>query len=400
MRGFLIFIFLIPLFLFGVTERQLTTFYRKELKGQCDKIDAPLDLLLSFPEGMFPAVSCFNVDVDESGVYQTVVQGGCQLFYVLHDRAHNLGFSNNEIFLSKGIMTFIVVSENSTSCSFSLRKKPETIQVYNKEEFYETFDKGAILLEFKVPKETPYLVRILGKGNFIMRISGKDWKKEEAIWEGDTDFGVYLEKGEIMHVFIERTKPEKFSIIISPLATPSFEKSFNYLCAGQKRVIKLRFSKEIYRKEKNSLKSIVGTDLLNLIRPRKYLEDLVKKIATSCENPKDALISLVKAIPYVSDKYYGSYPKTPIETLLEGGDCEDKSILLVSLLKILGEKAVFVIFKNHMGVGVPCETEKPDFYHSGMKYCYVETTARTGENPKPEELKEHYFMIIDPDEIR
>lgn len=86
-----------------------------------------------------------------------------------------------------------------------------------------------------------------------------------------------------------------------------------------------------------------------------------------------------QAIPYKEDpKNNGyDYPKYPIETVVEtGGDCEDKAALLVALLNTFGFDAVFIQFKDHMGVGMQGERSKGSYYpYNGKKYYYVESTA-------------------------
>lgn len=82
------------------------------------------------------------------------------------------------------------------------------------------------------------------------------------------------------------------------------------------------------------------------------------------------------ALPYVSEE--GEYPKYPAETLVEGGDCEDKSILLAALLRALGYKVALLVFDGdpgHMAVGVDCPGCRGAYYlHDGVKYFYLETT--------------------------
>lgn len=92
------------------------------------------------------------------------------------------------------------------------------------------------------------------------------------------------------------------------------------------------------------------------------------------------LIDFVQqAIPYkVDPKNNGyDYPKYPIETIVEaGGDCEDKAALLVALLNTFGFDAVFIQFKDHMGVGIHGEKRTGSYYpYNGKKYYYIESTA-------------------------
>lgn len=68
-------------------------------------------------------------------------------------------------------------------------------------------------------------------------------------------------------------------------------------------------------------------------------------------------------------KRKGEYPKYPVETLVEGGDCEDKSILLAAILRAMGYRTALLVFSGnpgHIAVGVEC----PD--------CWGAITTRMG----------------------
>lgn len=88
-------------------------------------------------------------------------------------------------------------------------------------------------------------------------------------------------------------------------------------------------------------------------------------------------VSFVQGLEYVSDKIgtgYDEYPKFPLETLYDkGGDCEDTSILLASLLRELGYGTVLVMTDDHMGVGIKTD-EQANFQYLGMNFYYIETT--------------------------
>ena len=92
-------------------------------------------------------------------------------------------------------------------------------------------------------------------------------------------------------------------------------------------------------------------------------------------------IRLVQSISYVNDKDSTGkedYPKYPIETVYEmEGDCEDLSILLVALLRKMGFETCFVVFSDHVGVGIRLDDAENGTYfeYDGVKYYYVETTA-------------------------
>ena len=88
--------------------------------------------------------------------------------------------------------------------------------------------------------------------------------------------------------------------------------------------------------------------------------------------------AFVQGLDYVPDDIgtgYDEYPKFPLETLYDqGGDCEDSSILLASLLRELGYGTVLVTTVDHMGVGVKA-SETANFTYMNMDFHYIETTA-------------------------
>ncbi len=101
-------------------------------------------------------------------------------------------------------------------------------------------------------------------------------------------------------------------------------------------------------------------------------------------------ISFVQSLEYLpdDDSLGYDYPKYPLETLYDcGGDCEDTSILLVSLIREMGYGCCLVEFDDHMGVGVLGSDNVVGSYYEmhGNKYYYVETTDtgwQIGEMPR------------------
>lgn len=90
------------------------------------------------------------------------------------------------------------------------------------------------------------------------------------------------------------------------------------------------------------------------------------------------------AIPY----QVTAAPELPAQTLIDNGDCKDKSILLAALLKSLSYKVTLLEFPpqggepGHMAVGVAfSDSQIPDskslsyYSYKGYKYYFAETTA-------------------------
>jgi hypothetical protein len=114
----------------------------------------------------------------------------------------------------------------------------------------------------------------------------------------------------------------------------------------------------------------------------------IKKKGYAPDSAVDFILSFVQSLEYVPDSIatgYDEYPKYPLETLYDmGGDCEDTSILLASLLLEMGYSVVLIGLtsederKNHMGVGIKGTSTLPGSYfmHAGSRYYYTETSEK------------------------
>lgn len=120
----------------------------------------------------------------------------------------------------------------------------------------------------------------------------------------------------------------------------------------------------------DELISQVTTQLEYLAAEGGYSRDEIPYIATA----------FVQSLPYVSDSAsagYDEYPRFPFETLYHGGgDCEDSSILLASLLHEMGYGVALITLPDHMAVGVHGDESISGSYYdyNGIKYFYLETT--------------------------
>lgn len=102
----------------------------------------------------------------------------------------------------------------------------------------------------------------------------------------------------------------------------------------------------------------------------------------------------VQHLEYVPDDVstpYNDYPRYPVETLVHrGGDCEDASILLASILQALGEEVGLLRLPGHLQVGVVRDGSYPGahYEHGGECYYVLEATGggwRLGEAPPEHE---------------
>lgn len=121
------------------------------------------------------------------------------------------------------------------------------------------------------------------------------------------------------------------------------------------------------------------------------------------------VLAFVQSLPYTSDSVttgYDEYPRFPIETLIDnGGDCEDTSILLASILRSMDYNTVLLTLPEHMAVGVAVSEElvatwNQDYslsYYTdefGNIYAYAETTGSGYEIGQiPEEYEKSQVII-------
>lgn len=118
------------------------------------------------------------------------------------------------------------------------------------------------------------------------------------------------------------------------------------------------------------------------------------------------IISFIQGLENTVDSEttpYNEYPKYPIETLAElGGDCEDTSILLASILKAINVETALLIMRepDHCAVGIAVTgITGVGVEHNGIVYYYVETTGsgyRIGEIPPVYLGKEPQIALLNP----
>lgn len=110
----------------------------------------------------------------------------------------------------------------------------------------------------------------------------------------------------------------------------------------------------------------------------RYLNQLARNIRAAETDPDDqvrAAISMVQNIPYI-DYPFDTAAKYPYHVLYhQNGDCDEKSLLLVYLLRELGYGVAVYHFEeeHHMAVGIKAPA----------RYCYKETGYAFIETTKP-----------------
>lgn len=90
------------------------------------------------------------------------------------------------------------------------------------------------------------------------------------------------------------------------------------------------------------------------------------------------VLKFVQAVPYVSDlESRGStdYWKIPLETLWDGcGDCEDLTVLYITLMGMLGYRTAFLMFDGHTMAAVSLDADGWTVTVEGCEFLMCETT--------------------------
>jgi beta-lactamase superfamily II metal-dependent hydrolase len=123
-----------------------------------------------------------------------------------------------------------------------------------------------------------------------------------------------------------------------------------------------------------------------------YIDRLVEKLQNAAEESQfsayetvEFAAAFVQSLPYTMDSVTtpnDEYPRYPVETLVDnGGDCEDTSILLASIIHEMGYGVVLIILPNHCAIGVKGGDNVYGTYYDfeGSKYYYMETTGEGWE---------------------
>lgn len=91
------------------------------------------------------------------------------------------------------------------------------------------------------------------------------------------------------------------------------------------------------------------------------------------------VISFVHTIPYTYDSEttgFAEYPRYPVETLVEGGDCEDRAVLAAAVFYELDIDCVLILMKDHMALGLKDDgnLSGQSYSHNGTVYYYAGVT--------------------------
>ena len=152
---------------------------------------------------------------------------------------------------------------------------------------------------------------------------------------------------------------------------------------------------------KNQFTDIGDSTYVNQVRVDDYTKKLADFLTKNCKQDSicevQNMLDFVTQIPYKINESIAKSPKKVVEQNF--GDCDDKSNLLISLLKVKDYEAYFVLVPNHIFVIINLEEniDKKALYVNNKKYYILETTATNSKIAFPLKYKiEEIEAIINP----
>lgn len=152
---------------------------------------------------------------------------------------------------------------------------------------------------------------------------------------------------------------------------------------------------------KNQFIDVGDETYVNQVRRDEYTIQLAQNLTKSCNSDKtcevQSILDFVTAIPYKINEGIARNSKQVVSQNF--GDCDDKSNLLISLLKVKGYEAYFVLVPNHIFVIVNIQNQenKKALYINDKKFYILESTANGSKIGFPLRYKlEEIKAIIDP----
>src|SRR5574344_2838843 len=111
---------------------------------------------------------------------------------------------------------------------------------------------------------------------------------------------------------------------------------------------------------KNQFIDIGNSTYVNQVRVDNFTNELAQFLTKNCKNNKicevQSMLDFVTNIPYKINENVAKSPKKVVEQNF--GDCDDKSNLLISLLKVKAYEAYFVLVPKHIFVIISLEDLK------------------------------------------
>lgn len=140
---------------------------------------------------------------------------------------------------------------------------------------------------------------------------------------------------------------------------------------------------------------------VNQVRVDEYTKNLALFLTKDCRNNKicevQSMLDFVTRIPYKINDGIAKNPRRVVEQNF--GDCDDKSNLLISLLKTKGYEAYFVLVPEHIFVIINLEEniDKKALYVNHKRFYILESTATNSKIGFPLKYQfEEIEAIVDP----
>ncbi|MDX4063048.1 MAG: hypothetical protein WC920_02245 [Aliarcobacter sp.] len=129
---------------------------------------------------------------------------------------------------------------------------------------------------------------------------------------------------------------------------------------------------------KNQFIDIGNSTYVNQVRVDNFTNELAQYLTKDCKSSiceVQSMLDFVTNIPYKINENVAKSPKKVVEQNF--GDCDDKSNLLISLLKAKAYEAYFVLVPKHIFVVVNLEAlnNKKALYINERRFYILETTA-------------------------
>ena len=187
-----------------------------------------------------------------------------------------------------------------------------------------------------------------------------------------------------------------FTIVASAQTDGYLTVQHSWDCNGREYAIELEISEELYdyyQYEREHLAyhykiedaetpvNFYSFILSDYDRP--FIRELADRFAERAFTDFDKVnlaMTFVQSFPYAYDndsKGEDEYVRYPVETLVDGcGDCEDKVVLLASLLYEMDIDFILLSLPEHLALAVQCDGVVAERYISfqNKKYYYIETT--------------------------
>ena len=152
---------------------------------------------------------------------------------------------------------------------------------------------------------------------------------------------------------------------------------------------------------KNQFIDIGDSTYVNQVRTDDYTIKLADFLTKNCNKNKicevQVMLDFTTAIPYKINESIARSAKQVVEQNF--GDCDDKSNLLISMLKVRGYEAYFVLVPEHIFVIVDLEKllNKKALYVNDKRFYILESTATNSKIGFPLKYKlDEINAIIDP----